>query len=180
MVHQDKTGTTQTPNCAIAHKRRIRDELTLARRRYTQNSVALVIAAIESSPNRRLTLREIYAYIHMHNPDMFPLEYPACRGWQNTVRYNLSSNLRFVRVSPVTGEPLDGLVKDRRRHMCWALRESSDVTHSQSRKRLPAVLPNNLPEVVAKQENAAADPPSVGSPVAMMPMNPLSVALLIN
>lgn len=180
MAHQYKTGTTQTLNCAMAHKRRSRDELTLARRRYTQNSVALVTAAIESSPNRRLTLREIYAYIHMHNPVMFPLEYPACRGWQNTVRYNLSSNLRFVRVSPVTGEPLDGLGKDRRRHMCWALRKPNDITQSQPRKRLPAVFPNNLPEVVSKQENAAVDPPSVGNPVAMMPMNPLSVALLIN
>lgn len=152
-----------------------RKEQTRARRRYAKNSVALVTAAIESAPNGRLTLREIYGHIHSHNPEMFPLDIPSCRGWQNTVRYNLSTNLRFVRVSPFTGEPLSSTASERFRHMCWALR---DTTDNGGCPRANA----SVPTTVAIPDNAFAEADSGAGPKGELSIgpNPLSVSLLIN
>ncbi|KAI8900637.1 hypothetical protein BC833DRAFT_523304, partial [Globomyces pollinis-pini] len=54
----------------------------------------LITHAIESSPNRRITLNGIYNYV-MTN---YPYFQTAGSGWKNSVRHNLSLNKSFQRV----------------------------------------------------------------------------------
>ncbi|MCO5612618.1 hypothetical protein L7F22_066887 [Adiantum nelumboides] len=53
--------------------------------------------AISSSPDKRMTLREIYTWISSTFPQTYSMSQADGKGWQNTVRHNLSLNKYFIK-----------------------------------------------------------------------------------
>ncbi|KAG0289748.1 Forkhead box protein J2 [Linnemannia gamsii] len=74
----------------------------------------LILHAISQSPNERLTLREIYAWIETRHP--FYRDSPT--GWQNSIRHNLSSSKAFVKLERVKNDSGKGCF--------WSLHEDAN------------------------------------------------------
>ncbi|XP_046521295.1 forkhead box protein K1 [Equus quagga] len=64
----------------------------------------LIVQAISSAQDRQLTLSGIYAHITRH----YPYYRTADKGWQNSIRHNLSLNRYFIKVPRSQEEPGKG------------------------------------------------------------------------
>lgn len=77
-------------------------------KRPTLSYVALIFKAIQESPEKKLSLSEIYGYI-LHN---YPYFSNNKKGWQNSIRHNLSLNDCFIKLprEPGMGERKGGCI----------------------------------------------------------------------
>ncbi|VDK35866.1 unnamed protein product [Taenia asiatica] len=108
----------------------------------------LIVQAIVSAPNRRLTLSDIYNYISTQ----FPYYKPTQKGWQNSIRHNLSLNRYFIRIPRGQEEPGKGAF--------WRLDPESEahlvVKAFQKRRQRSYAVPAYVTSNTSPQRNSGS------------------------
>ena len=104
--------------------------------------IALIVMAIQSSPQRRLTLSEIYSFLQQR----FTFFRGSYMGWKNSVRHNLSLNECFIKLPKSMGRPGKG-------HY-WAIDPTAELMFEEGsfrrrprgfRRKVQAMKPYQLP-----------------------------------
>ncbi|XP_039289806.1 LOW QUALITY PROTEIN: forkhead box protein K1 [Nilaparvata lugens] len=119
----------------------------------------LIVQAVASAPDKQLTLSGIYSYITKN----YPYYRTADKGWQNSIRHNLSLNRYFVKVPRSQEEPGKGSF--------WRIEPQSEeklIEQSFRRRRQRGVPCFRVPFGLSSR-SAPASPSHVGMSGLMTP-----------
>ncbi|EZA61701.1 forkhead box protein K2 isoform X3 [Ooceraea biroi] len=120
----------------------------------------LIVQAIISAPDRQLTLSGIYSYITKN----YPYYRTADKGWQNSIRHNLSLNRYFIKVPRSQEEPGKGSF--------WKIDPHSEtklIDQAFRRRRQRGVPCFRAPFGTLSSRSAPASPSHVGISGLMTP-----------
>lgn len=95
------TTTTEEPNPKDAKKPGVG---VRRQEKPPYSYIALIVMAIQATPNKRCTLSEIYNFLQQR----FPFFRGTYQGWKNSVRHNLSLNECFIKLPKGLGRPGKG------------------------------------------------------------------------
>ena len=120
--------------------------------------IALIVMAIQSSPQRRLTLSEIYQFLQQR----FPFFRGSYTGWKNSVRHNLSLNECFIKLPKSMGRPGKG-------HY-WAIDPTAELMFEEgSFRRRPRGFRRKVQAMKPYPLYQGAPPPTLTSPYDVCP-----------